>query len=348
MAKQTSSKQRGSSATIRDVADRAGVSMSTVSHVINATRFVSEEKRQRVLDAMGALHYRPNSLARSLRRQRSFTIGVVVPDSRNPYFADIARGIEDVGFDLGYTVTICSTDERSDKEDVYVNSLIDRQIDGVAIVVAGASTASVRLLVEQGVPTVVVDRDVPDVAVDSVVIDNYAGGYAVGEHLATLGYKVCAAVVGPEENIPIAERLRGYRDALAAHGVPLRADLTAYGRLDLEAGYEALRRLLALEPGLEAVFATNDLTAVGALRAAAELGYARPSGLAVVGYDNIDLAAYTMPALTTVAQPRYEIGRHAARMLLRRIAEPQAATELLRLQPQLVVRESSGPRDAVG
>jgi LacI family transcriptional regulator len=341
MAKQTASKLRGGAATIRDVADQAGVSMSTVSHVINGTRYVSDEKRKRVLDAMHGLNYRPNSLARSLRRQRSFTIGVVVPDSRNPFFADIARGIEDAGFDLGYTVTICSTDERPDKEEMYVNSLIDRQVDGVAIVVARGHTGGVRLLVKHGVPMVAVDRDVPDEQVDSVLIDNYAGGYAVGQHLASLGYRACALAMGPDANIPIAERMRGYRDALAACGVPLREDLIAHSSLDLAGGYQAIRQLLATEPGLEAVFTTNDLTAIGAMRGALELGYSVPARLAVVGYDNIDLAAYTTPALTTVAQPRYEIGRHAGRMLLRRIADPAAEVELVRLMPELLVRESS-------
>jgi LacI family transcriptional regulator len=335
-------KTRPAPSTIRDVADRAGVSMSTVSHVINDTRFVSDEKRQRVLEAMNALGYRPNSLARSLRRQRTYTIGVVVPDSSNSFFADIARGIEDVGFDLGYTVTICSTDERADKEEVYVNSLIDRQIDGVAIVVASSSDNSLRLLTEQGVPTVAIDRDVPGANVDSVVVDNYGGGYAVGEHFAALGYRRCAAIVAPPaHNVPVAERLRGFRDALAKQAVTLPDELIVPSGHTFESGRQAIRRLLEQQDGLEAVFASNDLAAVGVMRGAAELGYGVPERLAVVGYDNIDLAAYTTPGLTTVAQPKYQIGQHAAQLILRRIAEPDAEPALIRLHPSLEVRESS-------
>lgn len=340
MAKQSSTKARGGGATIRDVADQAGVSMSTVSHVINATRFVSDEKRNRVLEAMQALSYRPNSLARSLRRQRSFTIGVVVPDSSNSFFADIVRGIEDVGFDLGYTVTICSTDGRLDKEDAYVNNLIDRQVDGVVIVVAGPSVSSLRLLLDHGIPTVVVDRDVPDVAVDSVVVDNYAGGYAVGEHFAALGYRRCGVVSGPAL-IPVQDRVRGYHDALQAHGIELRDALIVNSSMNLEGGHQAIKCLLELEPELDAVFSANDLIAVGVMRGAAELNYAIPSRLAVVGYDNIDLAAYTTPGLTTVAQPKYQMGQHAAHLFLHRLDDPETPPALIRLQPQLVVRESS-------
>lgn len=347
MSKRLPADTRSGAATIRHVADRAGVSMSTVSHVLNQTRYVSDEKRQRVLDAMQALSYRPNSLARSLRRQRSLSIGVVVPDSSNSFFADIARGIEDVGFDLGYTVTICSTDEQPNKEEVYVNSLIDRQVDGVAIVVASANANSVFLLLEQQVATVIVDRDVPGLAADSVVVDNYAGGYAVGSHFAALGYRACGAISGPAENIPVAERLRGYRDALAAAGLSLPERLIERGGLSFESGHLSLRAIAERAPEVEAVFATNDLAAVGAMRGARELGYAVPGRLALVGYDNIALAAYTTPALSTIAQPSYAMGRHAARLLLRRMADPAVPPSLIRLQPELVVRESSVRSDTL-
>ena len=337
---QASGKQR--TWTIRDVAARAGVSMSTVSHVINGTRFVSDEKRAAVLAAMQDLGYRPNTLARSLRRNRTLTIGVVVPDSSNPFFADIARGIEDACFDLGYIVMICSTDENPDKERVYVDNLIERQIDGVVIVVARFGSQSVQMLIDHGVPTVVVDRDVPGLNVDAVVIDNYGGGYVVGEHFVERGYCRPACIAGLSYGVPVQERIRGYRDALGAYGIALTDDLIEPGDFQFQGGLLAFERLVARHPEIDAVFACNDRLAVGAMRAAGERGYAIPARLGIAGFDNIDLSAYTMPSLTTVAQPKYQMGQQAAALLLRRLEEPATPTTLVRLGTHLEPRESTG------
>lgn len=327
--------------TIKDVARRAGVSVSTVSHVINQTRYVSDEKRDRVLAAMSDLGYRQNSLARSLRRNRTLMIGVVVPDSSNPFFAEVARGIEDVCFDLNYTVTICSTDENTAKEHVYVNNLIDRQIDGVIIVSASSNKQNVCALVDHGIPTVVIDRDVPQVDVDAVMIDNYRGGYLAGEHLYAMGYRRPACIAQPSYNIPLRDRVRGFRDALAQYKLDLPDELIEGEGQDYLNGRRAFEKLIAQFPDIDAVFAASDRLAIGAMRAAAERGYVIPQQLGIVGFDNIDLTEYSTPSLSSVAQPKYEMGKEAALLLLQRLERPDKPTTSMRLGVRLVVRESS-------
>jgi LacI family transcriptional regulator, galactose operon repressor len=326
--------------TIKDVARRAGVSVSTVSHVVNHTRFVSDEKRERVLAAMGELGYRQNSLARSLRRNRTLTMGVVVPDGSNPFFADITRGVEDVCFELGYTVTICSTDESIEKERVYVNNLIDRQIDGVIIVVASTNSENVRLLKDHGIPTIIVDRDVPQVDLDTVLIDNYRGGYLAGEHLWTMGYRRPVYIAGPFHT-SIRDRVRGFRDALVQHQIALLDDQIEADDFQYLSGQQAFERLIARHPDTDALFACSDRLAIGALRAATERGYDVPQKFGIVGFDNIDLTAYTSPSLSTIAQPKYQMGQEAAKLLLQRLEQSDKPTTMMRLGVRLEARESS-------
>jgi LacI family transcriptional regulator len=327
--------------TIRDVAARAGVSMSTVSHVINQTRHVSDAKREQVLLAMRDLGYRPNSLARSLRRNRSLAVGVIVPDCSNPFFAAITRGIEDSCFDLGYTVTICSTDENQEKEQIYVTSLIERQVDGVIMVVAQSKHEHATLLLESRIPTVVVDRDLPGLDVDAVLIDNYRGGYLAGEHLAAMGYRRPACIAGPYYSIPVQDRVRGYCDALRERGFDPADCVVEAGNFHFQGGRQAFEQLIAQHPDIDAVFACNDRLAVGAMRSAFERSYAIPQQLGIVGFDDIDLAAYTTPALTTLAQPTYVMGQQAVSLLLQRIETPETSIIMTRLGVRLVVRDSS-------
>lgn len=328
-------------ATIRDVAARAGVALSTVSHVLNQTRPVSEVLRERVLVAMRELDYRPNNLARSLRRNRSLTVGMVVPDCSNPFFAEMARGVEDGCFDLGYTVTICNSDESIAKERVYVESLIERQIDGVIMVVARTDSDNVDLLVDQRIPTVVIDRDYLGLMLDAVLIDNYHGGYLAGQHLVAMGYRFPACIAGPFYSIPVQDRVRGFRAALDDAGLGRANALVEATTFQFQSGGEAFDRLVAQFPDVDAVFACNDRLAVGALRRAVDRGYGVPDDLGVVGFDNIDLAAFTTPSLTTIAQPTYKMGREGARLLVRRMIGEVDPPIALKLDVQLTIRDST-------
>lgn len=326
---------------MRDVAQLAGVSISTVSHVVNKSRGVSAEARAQVVQAMAQLDYRPNALARSLRRQKTHSLGMIVPDNANPFFAEIARAIEDYSFHHDYSVILCNSDGDLQKQAAYVDLLVERRVAGILFVAAGVSTELVDELQRQRVPLVVIDREVSGVAVDMVQTNHYQGGRLATEHLIALGHRRIGCIAAGSDLSPSAERLTGYKDALAAHGLAYDAALVIPGDFQFASGYRATEQLLSLEERPTAVFACNDLMAVGAIRAATARGLRVPDDLSIVGFDDISLASYTNPPLTTIHQPKREIGRLAMEMLLTRMSDPDAPPHSVRLETELVVRQSS-------
>ena len=328
---------------MRDVAERAGVSVTSVSHVINETRPVSDELRRRVLAAMDDLDYQPNRLARSLRRGQTHTIGMIIPDSANPFFAEMARGVEDTSFESGYNVILCNSDGDLNKERLYTNVLIEKRVDGILFIAAGLSTNGVLDLQAQKTPLVVVDRDLPDASVDSVLTDNAQGGWLATRHLIDLGHRRIACITGPSDVTPSAERVIGYRQALAEGDIPIDEALIVRGDFQYESAYRASIRLLQTEDPPTAIFACNDLMAVAVMSAALEQERQVPADLSVVGYDDVRLAAFANPPLTTIAQPKYEMGVVAATMLLERIRAPQAPAQRRVFESSLVKRKSTAP-----
>jgi LacI family transcriptional regulator len=328
---------------MRDVAERAGVSVTTVSHVINETRPVSDKLRERVLAAMDELGYQPNRLARSLRRGHTHTIGMIVPDSTNPFFAEVARGVEDTSFEQGYSVILCNSDGNLDKEVFYTNVLAERRVDGILFVAAGISTEQIRDLQARRMPVVVVDREIPDVAVDSVLTDNARGGELATRYLMDLGHRCIGCVTGPSGVTPSAERVTGYRQALDESGIPVDEVLIVKGDFQYESGHQAACQLLSMDNPPTAIFACNDLMAVGALSAAAEMGRRIPADLSVVGFDDVSLASFANPPLTTILQPKHEMGVIAATMLLERMHEPEMPPRRRMLDTSLLVRRSTAP-----
>jgi LacI family transcriptional regulator len=329
--------------TIREVAEKAGVSFTTVSHVINKTRFVSEETRERVLAAMNELNYRPNALAQSLRSGKTNTIGLILPDSANPFFAEVGRCIEAEAFRMGYSVILCNTEGDSQKEQFYVDVLSKKQVDGVIFVSTGDGEDSLDFLIGQAMPLVVVDRDFPNKDVDAVLTDNRAGGYLATRHLIEMGHKRIAYIRGPFKLTPSAERVTGYQQALQEAGISIIPDLILHGDSHSESGRIATRILLERPEPPSAIFVWNDMMAVGALRAAADAGCKVPEDVAVVGYDDIDLASYTNPPLTSIAQPKAEIGLRAVRLLTERMADYSLPTRREVLPVKLIIRQSSHP-----
>jgi LacI family transcriptional regulator len=327
--------------TIREVAESAGVSYATVSHVINNTRLVTPETRERVLAAMKALNYRPNALARSLRQGKTNTIGLVLPDSANPFFAEISRSIEDESFKKGYSVFLCNTELDTQRELFYVDVLSKKQVDGIIFVAAGEQADSLDFLVRRNMPVVMIDRDVPNVEVDAVLTDNQLGGYLATRHLLELGHTRIACIAGPSSITPSAERMIGYRKALEEAGLSYDESLVVRGDYHAQSGMEITHYFLKMDPRPTAVFALNDLMALGALRAAAEAGYSIPRDLAVVGYDDLEIARFTNPPLTTIAQPKKEIGAQAINLLVDRMTRKSRAPSRLVLAPELIVRRST-------
>lgn len=327
---------------MRDVAERADVSVTTVSHVINETRPVSHGLRERVLLAMAELGYHPNALARSLRRQQTQTIGLVVPDSANPFFAEVARGIEDASFAQDYSVILCNSDSNLTKELLYLDVLAEKQVDGLLLVAVRGMTADhFQPLLARRLPLVVVDRDIPGAAVDSVLADNAHGGWLATSHLIELGHRRIACLAGPSDLAPGAEREKGYRQALLGHGLPLDESLIVRGDFQYESGFQAARQLLSGGNPPTAIFACNDLIAVGAICLAVALGRQIPADLSIVGFDNIRLAAFTNPPLTTINQPKYEMGQLAVQMLLERQRQPDLPPRRRLLETSLVLRQST-------
>jgi LacI family transcriptional regulator len=326
---------------MRDVAEQAGVSVTTVSHVVNNTRPVNQDKRERVLAAMHQLGYQPNKLARSLRRGKTHTVGVIVPDSANPFFAEVARGIEDTSFEHGYSVILCNTDCDLDKERLYTNLLSEKQVDGILFVAAGVSQENLNDLLPRRIPLVLIDRHVPEVAVDTVLVDNARGGWLATRHLLELGHRRIGCIMGPEDITSSNQRLDGYRQALHEHGQSPDGDLIVAGDFQFESGYRGGQALLTLPEPPSAIFASNDLMALGAARAARELGFEIPATLSLVGFDDVQLATYANPPLTSVRQPKYEMGVLATRLLFERVVDQGQPLQSHLLDTELVVRQST-------
>lgn len=326
---------------IRDVAEKAGFSVSTVSHVINETRFVSEETRNRVVSAMEALNYQPNRLARSLRRKdkRTHTLGLLIPDSMNPFFAEVLRGVEDASFDANYNVFLCNSDNRPEKELDYIEVLVSKQIDGIILVSAG-TTDSLELLDRRKVTTVVVDRQLGETKHDSVMVENDLGGQIATKHLIDLGHERIGCITGPSSLTPSAKRIRGYHQALEDANISIDESLIVQGDFRPQSGYLVMKELLRLPSPPTAIFACNDMMAVGAMRATNEQNSSVPGDLSVIGFDDILLASYTIPSLTTVAQPSYEMGLIAAEILIKRLQDTDSPPRHEILLPTLVERES--------
>ncbi|EPL03952.1 LacI family DNA-binding transcriptional regulator [Pseudomonas sp. CF161] len=329
-------------ATIKDVAALAGISYTTVSHVVNKTRPVSEEVRVKVEAAIKRLDYVPSAVARSLKAKTTATIGLLVPNSLNPYFAELARGIEDYCERNGYCVILCNSDDNPHKQSSYLRVLLEKRVDGLIVTSAGGDSGLAEGLAAVRTPMVIVDRGLEGVDADLVRIDHEYGAYLATRHLLELGHRDIACIGGPANTSVAQMRLAGFLRALKEAGleVPperiLQSDFTSTG------GYSAAALLLQNNPP-SAIFASNDMMGIGVLRAAAECNIRVPSELSVIGFDDIQMSRYVYPALTTVGQSILQLGEQAAELLLRRIAKPGQAIDQRIVTPNIVLRESTAP-----
>jgi LacI family transcriptional regulator len=326
-----------------DVAKLAGVSQAAVSKVLNNPTAASfpEETRQRIFKAVDTVGYQPNVLARSLRMGKTQMLGLIFPDSANPFFAEIGRHIESLAYNLGYSVILCNTGGSPERERFYADTLARKQVDGIIFVAGGNRSDNLLLLSEHGIPVVVVDRDLSNCAVDTVLLDNFSGGVKATRHLLELGHQKVGCITGPSNVNPSAERASGFKAALQERGLPADEEMIRQGDFQLESGWKRAFEILERQEPPTAIFACNDLMAVGALRAAAELKLSVPEDLSIVGFDNIDLASYSTPPLTTIAQPTSEIGIRAVTMLVERIKDREREPRCELLEAVLIVRGSS-------
>ena len=300
---------------------------------------MSDELKARVHLAMEELNYHPNAIARSLRRKTTHNIGMIVPDISYPVLAEVARGVEDAGFELGYNVILCDSDGKQQREADYIALLLEKKVDGIVIVAVGESTAHIETLVQNGVPVVVCDMDFPELALDSVIADNLGSGYRATKYLVDLGHSYIGCIAGPVDLHVSSRRVEGYRQALQQCGLAPREGVVR-GDFRYEGGFEAMNELLNLEDCPTAVFACNDLMAIGAVCAASKRKLRMPEDVAIIGCDDIAQAAFTNPSLTTVAHPKYEMGAVAVEMLVERIRDSSRPPTRRFLSTELVLRDS--------
>ena len=331
-------------ATIKDVAAGAGISYTTVSHVVNGTRPVSDPVRSKVEAAIAELGYVPSGVARSLRVRATGTLGLLVPNASNPYFAELARGIEDHAERNGYSVILCNSDDDTDKQLRYLRVLLERRIDGLIVATVASDAAFAEALANLRVPLVLVDRSLDGVSADQLRVDHEQGAYLATRHLLELGHRRIACIGGPASTQVAQLRAAGYRRALDEAGIEARAVVDC--PFTSPAGHAAAQALLAGEQRPTAIFAGNDMIALGVLRAAAERQLQVPQQLSVVGFDDIEVSRYLHPALTTVGQCIGALGEQVAARLLERIRTPGLAVAQRLIEPILVLRESSAAPDA--
>lgn len=336
----------GRRTTRADVARRAHVSGATVSYVINnGPRPVGKATRARVLRAIRQLDYGPSEVARSLRLQRTRTIGLILPDTANPFYAALAKGVEDTGFGLGYSVLLCHSNYDATRECAYAEVLIAKQVDGVVYIQATPDATTVRRLLQRGIPTVAVDREIPGVEIDCVVADNYGGSRAATEHLLQLGHRRIGCIARASALSNTSERIRGYQTAMRQAGLEANPDLLVSTGHGYEDGRTAMGQLLRTGSRPTAVVAYPDILAIGAIRAVLDAGLRVPEDISVVGFDDIPPSAFLHPALTTVAMPKWEMGQRATDVLMARIhggTVGQPAHRMI-LPTTLIVRESTRP-----
>jgi LacI family transcriptional regulator len=329
---------------IKDVAVRAGVSIGTVSNVLNRPDKVADATRQLVLAAITELGFVRNSSAAQLRAGTSRSLGLIVLDLANPFFHDVAKGVEDVATELGYAVVLCNSDEQAMREDRYLQVLEEQRVRGVLITPVEVSSERLDALRRRGTPTVLVDRHDPRVNCCSVAVDDVAGGELAGGHLVERGHKRIAFFSGPLSLRQCADRLAGLRHAVEAAG--LIADdvieVVELPALKARISYEAARRMFEEHTDITAAFCANDLLALGLLRAAVSTGRKVPDDVAIIGYDDIEFAADAAVPLSSVRQPTLQIGRNAAQLLLEECDHPEThAHQQVMFKPELVVRDST-------
>jgi LacI family fructose operon transcriptional repressor len=324
---------------IKDVAKAAGVSTATVSRALSNGEHVRPEVRERVIQAVEQLGYRPNRLARGLRSQQTATIGLIVSDIRNPFFTAVSRAVEDTVHAQGYSLFLCNTDENPEKEALYLNLMRDENVAGV-IFSPTRQTAAQFASFHLDFPTVIVDRSIGDADVDAVLLDNVDSAYRLTMHLLEQGYRNIAALCG-EMSTTGRERESGYQKALRAYGLSAGADHVKFVLPKVEEGYATTLKLIDSTQRPDALLTTNSLLAAGAFQAIRERHLTIPDDIALVTFDETTWAALVQPAITLIDQPTDEIGRTAAELLLQRIADPSRSTRHVILKGRLLVRGSS-------
>jgi DNA-binding LacI/PurR family transcriptional regulator len=327
-------------ASIKDVAARAGVSVASVSRVLNQSKPVAEATQRKVLAAAEALHYSIDQRARALRRRKSGTLGLIVSDVANPYFPEVIRAIESVAYHSGHDLFLCNSDEDPERERFYVRAMIAQRIGGIIIVPVTFTSTSLALALRNNIPIVCLDRRVEDIQLDSVLIDNRAGGALAADALIDRGHRRIGAIVATRTT-PGSDRLLGFAQRLAERGIPLPDELVRDGEYKQSGGYAAACSIFALSERPTGLFVANHPMTLGALQAARELRLNVPRELSLVAFDDTTWATFLDPPLTTISQPTDQLGSAAANLLIDRVEDRyHGPARTIVLEPRLMDRES--------
>ncbi|HHW03824.1 MAG TPA: LacI family transcriptional regulator [Thermoanaerobacterales bacterium] len=328
--------------TIKDVAAKAGVSTATVSRVLNGEK-VKDETKEKVLKTIKLLGYRPNLIARSLKTQKTHTVGFVVPDY-GQFFMQIAKVVEDILNGYGYSLVVCYSDENPEREKARIKMLMEKQVDGMLVVPTSDQDDYLMELNKQGIPVILIDRMVKDVQTDCVLVDNVNGAYQAVEHLITKGYHRIGVINGRQEVTTGEERYRGYLRVFEDYNLQIDRELIRFGDFSTESGFALMKELMSLSNPPDAVFITNCYMTIGAMLAIDEMNIKVPDEIAIVGFDDTELTRLSKPPVTSVVQPVQEMGEIAANLLYRRICGDMSDyPKMYRLKTTLLVRASTDP-----
>ncbi|MCJ7625290.1 MAG: LacI family transcriptional regulator [Anaerolineaceae bacterium] len=329
--------------TIKDVAQKAGVSPATASRVAGGYGYVSEEKRRKVLAAIKELKYRPNAVARSMVTNSTGIIGLVVTDIQNPFFAQLARGVEEAIWKEGFTLILANTDEDVKHEDDIIHALLEKQVDGLIIVPASSKNSFyIQEFIQKGNPLVFVDRGVEKISADVILVDNEQGAFQAISHLISLGHQRIGMVIDNLDITTNIERLAGYHQAMRQNNLPIEENLIQSCKYTRQSAFDVVVKMLGSDNPPTALFTANNFMTIGAMRAIQEIGLKIPADIALVGFDDLEWNLIGEPQLTAVSQPTHDMGVVAAQRLLARLNGDIAPPMEIRLKTTFIIRQSCG------
>jgi LacI family transcriptional regulator/LacI family repressor for deo operon, udp, cdd, tsx, nupC, and nupG len=337
--------------TLKEVAKKANVSITTVSRVINDPEKVNTETRERVREAMEALNFQPNRVAQRLRgnKGRSRLLGLIIPDIQNQFYSSIVRGIEDMSYGKDYAIILCNTDENPEKEKFYLDVLKSESVDGIILPPIRQNGNLIRELLEAKIPVICFDRKLSSESIDTVIVDNEMGGYMAASHLLEAGHKKIAVITSSLQFTSFEDRLRGYENALVDSGIEINEKLIKKGdHRKSETGKMLTLQLLDQNPKPTAIFVLNNQMALGAIEAINERKLKIPDDISIVGFDDIQWARVISPSITVIRQPAYEMGRRIAELFFQKVKDPEREPVQIILQPKLIVRQSTAPVQVAG
>ncbi|WP_045370856.1 substrate-binding domain-containing protein [Vibrio campbellii] len=329
-------------ATMKDIAKLAGVSTSTVSHVINKTRFVSEEISERVNNAAKELnYYAPSALARSLKVNRTKTIGMLVTTSTNPFFGEVVKGVERSCYQKGYSLILCNTEGDNERMRESINTLLQKRVDGLILMCSSLEGERIDVFERYpDIPVVVMDWGPMLFTSDKIQDNSLRGGYLAAKYLIDCGHKEVGCITGPLIKHQAQMRYEGYKRAMLEAEFEFNANWIVESDFECEGGYQAFKKMVERGPLPSSIFVSNDMMAMGVINAANELGIQIPEQLSIIGYDDIHIAKFMSPSLTTIHQPKYRLGQAAVETLLRKLDEKSDEAQVVQLEPTLVERNS--------